>query len=115
MYQTKSEMNKTCLYCGSEMDCKRHSKKYCNDKCKQLAYLKRSNESLTFSDKAITINIRKLDNDENEIEKLLDEISIRVTKLQELQRKQSAKNETQKLCVPASFGIQKFIKVKEEI
>lgn len=108
-------MNKTCLYCGTEMDCKRHSKKYCNDKCKQLAYLKRSNESLTFSDKAITINTHKVDNYENEIEKLLNEISIRVIKLQELQKKQSAKNETQKLCVPASFGIQKYTQVKEEI
>jgi len=93
LYQTKSEMNKTCLYCGAEMDCKRHSKKYCNDKCKQLAYLKRSNESLTFSDKVITINAPTVDNEENEIEKLLNEISIRVIKLQELQKKQSAKND----------------------
>ena len=115
MYQTKSEMNKTCLYCGTEMDCKRHSKKYCNDKCKQLAYLKRSNESLHFSDKPVTINAHTVDNEENEIEKLLNEISIRVLKLQELQKKQSSKNVTQKLCVPASFGIQKYTQVNEGI
>ena len=108
-------MNKTCLYCGTEMDCKRHSKKYCNDKCKQLAYLKRTNELQTVSDKAITISTHAVDNEENEIEKLLNEISIRVLKLQELQKRQTNKNETQKLCVPASFGIQKYTPVKEEV
>ena len=114
MYQTKSEMNKTCLYCGIEMDYKRHSKKYCNDKCKQLAYLKRGNVILTNSFSLTKNNSHQVNNnEESEIEKLLNEISIRVLKLQELQKKQSHKSETTKLCEPVSFAIQKYTHVKE--
>ena len=96
------------------MDCKRQSKKYCNDKCKQLAYLKRGNVTLINSCNVITTNTPQVNNnEESEIEKLLNEISIRVLKLQELQKKQSPKNETTKLCEPVSFGIQKYTHVKE--
>lgn len=96
------------------MDCKRHSKKYCNDKCKQLAYLKRGNVILTNSFSLTKPNSHQVNNnDESEIEKLLNEISIRVLKLQELQKKQSPKNETIKLCEPISFGIQKYTQIKE--
>lgn len=52
-------------------------------------------------------------NKESEIETLLNEISIRVLRLQELQKKQSHKSETTKLCMPVSFGIQKYTPVKE--
>jgi hypothetical protein len=106
-------MNKACLYCGIEMDCKRHSKKYCNDKCKQLAYLKRSNVTLSNSVIEITTNTHSVNNEESEIEKLLNEISIRVLKLQELQKKQSHKNKTTKLCEPVSFAFQKYTHIKE--
>ena len=95
------------------MDCKRLSKKYCNDKCKQLAYLKRSNVTLSNSVIEITTNTQAVNNKEREIQKLLNEISICVLKLQELQKKQSNKNETQKLCVPVSFSIQKYTHEKK--
>lgn len=104
-------MNKTCLYCGVEMDCKRHSKKYCNDKCKQLAYLKRSSAFLSTSENQITIDTNEVLTEESEIEKLLNEISVRVAKLQELQKKQTQKNTDTKLCMPANMGIQKYTPV----
>lgn len=104
-------MNKACLYCGTEMNCKRLSKKYCSDNCKQLAYFKRNglqlNLSAIESGKDVKdVNEKAVDTG-NEILDLLDEIALRVVKILDLRKNQSEKEE-KNLCKPMAFGIQKF-------
>ncbi len=105
-------MNRACLYCGTEMDCKRLSKKYCSDNCKQLAYFKRNGLQLNLpviessKDDVKKVN-EKIVNTGNEISDLLDEIALRVVKILDL-RKEQTEIEGKNLCKPMVFGIQKF-------
>lgn len=104
-------MNKACLYCGTEMNCKRLSKKYCSDNCKQLAYFKRNGLQLKLpaieNGKDVKIVNEKAVDTGNEILYLLDEIALRVVKILDLRKNQSEKEE-KNLCKPMAFCIQKF-------
>ncbi len=111
-------MNKACLYCGTEMDCKRLSKKYCSDNCKQLAYFKRNGLQLNLStsesskDDVKAVNEKIVDNG-NEISNLLDEVALRVIKILDLRKKQTEMDDNN-LCKPMAFGIQKFNSERSE-
>ena len=107
-------MTRACLNCGADMDCKRQSKKYCNDTCKQLAYIKRNGLQsnvlnlipVNKTDSLASNNNTRIE-DKNEVEELLNEISIRVLKLLELKKKASQQN-NDGLCMPSTFKIQKM-------
>jgi hypothetical protein len=107
-------MKKRCLYCNSEIDCKRLTKKYCNDNCKQLAYFKRN--GLQLSDKAeVKVNpivsvIHEANNSKTLQEEIMNEIAIKVFHLIELREVEREKNKLANLCKAEPFSIKSFSK-----
>ena len=107
-------MKKRCLYCDTEIDCKRLTKKYCNDNCKQLAYFKRN--GLQLSGKAETkapptISVAPEINDNKTIqEKIINEIAVKVVQLIELREADKEKSKPTSLCKAESFSGKVFVK-----
>lgn len=107
-------MRKRCLYCDTEIDCKRLTKKYCNDNCKQLAYFKRN--GLQLSDKTGTketpVNsVTPEINDSKTIqEEILNEIARKVVQLIVLREADKEKSKSASLCKAEPFSVKAFVK-----
>lgn len=107
-------MKKRCLYCNAEIDCKRLTKKYCNDNCKQLAYFKRN--GLQLSDKAeikvksVVSVMPEVNNSKTVQEEIMNEIAIKVIQLIELREADREKNKSASLCKAEPFSVKAFSK-----
>ncbi len=107
-------MKKRCLYCDAEIDCKRLTKKYCNDNCKQLAYFKRN--GLQLSDKAeikvksVVSVMPEVNNSKTVQEEIMNEIAIKVIQLIELREADREKNKSASLCKAEPFSVKAFSK-----
>jgi hypothetical protein len=107
-------MKKRCLYCDAEIDCKRLTKKYCNDNCKQLAYFKRN--GLQLSDKAeikvksVVSVMPEVNNSKTVQEEIMNEIAIKVIQLIELREADREKNKSASLCKAEPFNVKVFVK-----
>lgn len=107
-------MKKRCLYCDAEIDCKRLTKKYCNDNCKQLAYFKRN--GLQLSDKAeikvksVVSVMPEVNNSKTVQEEIMNEIAIKVIQLIELREADREKNKSTSLCKAEPFSVKTFSK-----
>jgi hypothetical protein len=103
-------MKKNCLYCDTEIDCKRLTKKYCNDNCKQLAYFKRNGLQLSEKTKAKllpTISIMEKIKDSKAIqEEIMNEIVTKVVQLIDLREIEKGKSNTS--CLLEPFSIKSF-------
>jgi hypothetical protein len=107
-------MKKRCLYCDAEIDCKRLTKKYCNDNCKQLAYFKRNGLQLSGkSEIKVTPVISvapEINNSKIIQEEIMNEIAVKVIQLIELREADREKNKPTSLCKAESFSIKAFSK-----
>ena len=107
-------MKKRCLYCDAEIDCKRLTKKYCNDNCKQLAYFKRN--GLQLSDKTetkvtpIVSVMPEVNNSKTVQEEIMNEIAVKVIQLIELREADREKNKHASLCKAEPFSVKAFFK-----
>ena len=105
-------MKKKCLYCDTEIDCKRLTKKYCNDNCKQLAYFKRN--GLQLSDKikvTPVISVAPKINDGKTIqEEIMNEIAVKVVQLIDLREADKEKRKPTSLCKTEPFSVKVFVK-----
>jgi hypothetical protein len=107
-------MKKKCLYCDAEIDCKRLTKKYCNDNCKQLAYFKRN--GLQLSDKPeikvsqINSEVPKENNSRAIQDEIMNEIALKVFHLIELREANREKTKATSLCKAEPFSIKLFVK-----
>ncbi len=103
-------MKKRCLYCDTEFDCKRPTKKYCNDNCKQLAYFKRNGLQLSEKTKAKflpTISVMEKIKDSRTIqEEIMNEIATKVVQLIDLREIEKTKSTS--LCLVEPFSIKSF-------
>lgn len=107
-------MKKKCLYCDAEIDCKRLTKKYCNDNCKQLAYFKRNGLQLSGKPE---INLVPIISAQPEVknskviqEEIMNEIAMKVFQLIELREADREKIKTASLCKAEPFNVKVFVK-----
>lgn len=101
-------MEKTCMHCGVIFESKRDTGKYCSGNCKQMAYFKRtvSSETDIKINKTDSMSIINLGVDNRKlIEDILNEVAIRVIKLIELRKMDSAIS-----CNMEPFNVKSFIK-----
>lgn len=105
-------MKKKCLYCDTEIDCKRLTKKYCSDNCKQLAYFKRNGLQLSGKPEiniASIISVKQEVKDSKVIqEEIMDEIAMKVLQLIELREAEREKSKSVPLCKAETFSIKSF-------
>jgi hypothetical protein len=107
-------MKKRCLYCDTEIDCKRLTKKYCNDNCKQLAYFKRN--GLQFSGKSemnvtpVISVIPEVRNRKTIQEEIMNEIAIKVFQLIELREADRETSKSAPLCKAEPFNVKVCVK-----
>jgi hypothetical protein len=103
-------MKKRCLYCDTEIDYKRLTKKYCNDNCKQLAYFKRNGLQLSEKTKVKflpTISVMEKIKDSRTIqEEIMNEIATKVVQLIDLRKIEKTKSTS--LCLVEPFSIKSF-------
>lgn len=105
-------MKKKCLYCDAEIDCKRLTKKYCNDNCKQLAYFKRN--GLQISDKPeikVTSLVSLVSEEKNSKaiqDEIMNEIALKVFQLIELREADREKTKATSLCKAEPFNVKLF-------
>lgn len=104
-------MKRKCEHCQSEYECKRLTKKYCSDNCKQLAYFKRNGFQQV--EKSIVV-CPKTDSKKDKVqdkktlqEKIMDEIADRVLQLIKLREKEEIKI-SEFLCKPEAFSIKRI-------
>ena len=107
-------MKKKCLYCDTEIDCKRLTKKYCNDNCKQLAYFKRNGLQLSGKPEIKLIPVISVVpeiNDSKTIqEEIMNEIAMKIIQLIELRGTDKEKSKSASLCKVEPFSVKAFIK-----
>ena len=107
-------MKKRCLYCDTEIDCKRLTKKYCNDNCKQLAYFKRNGLQLSGKPEIKVIPVISVApeiNDNKTIqEEIMNEIAVKVVQLIELREADKEKRKPTSLCKTEPFSVKAFVK-----
>ena len=107
-------MKKKCLYCDADIDCKRLTKKYCNDNCKQLAYFKRNGLQLSnraeIVVKQLVSEMPKANNIKTVQEEIMNEIAIKVLQLIELREADREKNKSASLCKAEPFSVKSFSK-----
>jgi hypothetical protein len=103
-------MKKKCLYCDAEINCKRLTKKYCNDNCKQLAYFKRNGLQLSEKTKSKllpSISVTEKIKDNKTIqEEIMNEIVTKVVQLINL--REIEKNKSTSICKVEPFSIKSF-------
>ena len=103
-------MKKRCLYCDAEIDCKRLTKKYCNDNCKQLAYFKRNGLQLSEKIKTklspIIFVASKIKDSKTIQEEIMNEIATKVVQLIDLRESEKAKSNS--LCLAEPFSVKSF-------
>lgn len=103
-------MKKKCLYCDAEINCKRLTKKYCNDNCKQLAYFKRNGLQLSEKTKSKllpSISVTEKIKDNKTIqEEFMNEIVTKVVQLINL--REIEKNKSTSICKVEPFSIKSF-------
>lgn len=107
-------MKKKCLYCDADIDCKRLTKKYCNDNCKQLAYFKRNGLQLSnkagIEAKQLASVMPEANNIKTVQEEIMSEIAIKVFQLIELREAEREKNKLASLCKAEPFSVKSFSK-----
>lgn len=100
-------MKRKCEHCDSEYECKRLTKKYCSDNCKQLAYFKRNGfqkiENPIVKDKdqspALAIDSKTIQ------EEILNDIALKVLQLIKIREEEASNFKRQHLCKPEPFAI----------
>lgn len=107
-------MKKKCLYCDAEIDCKRLTKKYCNDNCKQLAYFKRNGLQLSGKPEINLVPIISVQSEVKDSkviqEEIMNEISMKVLQLIELREADREKIKAASLCKAEPFNVKVFVK-----
>lgn len=100
-------MKRKCEHCDSEYECKRLTKKYCSDNCKQLAYFKRNgfqkveNYVITKADQSSALGIET----KSIQEEILNDIALKVLQLIKIREEEAKNLKTQHLCKPEPFTI----------
>ena len=107
-------MKKKCLYCDAEIDCKRLTKKYCNDNCKQQAYFKRNGLQLSGKAEIKVTPVISLapetKNSKTIQEEIMNEIAVKVFQLIELREADREKIKASSLCKAEPFSVKAFSK-----
>lgn len=103
-------MKKKCLYCDTEIECKRLTKKYCNDNCKQLAYFKRNGLQQSEKTKAklsATVSVTEtIKNSKTIQDEIMNEIATKVVQLIDLREIEKTKSTS--ICKVEPFSIKSF-------
>lgn len=107
-------MKKKCLYCDAEIDCKRLTKKYCNDNCKQLAYFKRNGLQLSGKPEikvtSLVSEVLEEKNSKTIQDEIMNEIALKVFQLIELREADREKIKATSLCKAEPFSVKLFVK-----